>query len=83
METVDWVPVDSFHRVLSCSRSGITVAAAATLDSEKFRTEINTPRARENVRRTGVVTLYKGRALKGGDLVTRITVTSSIFNFST
>ena len=48
-------------------------AAAATLDSdslrkiprEKFRTKINTPRARENVRRTGVVTLVQITAVPG------------------
>ena len=48
-------------------------AAAATLDSdslrkiprEKFRTKINTPRARENVRRTWVVTLVQITAVPG------------------
>ena len=47
--------------------------SAATLDSdplrkiprEKFRTKINTPRARENVRRTGVVTLVQITAVPG------------------
>jgi hypothetical protein len=49
---------------------GNAAAAAATLDSdfqrkiprEKFRAKINTPRARKNVRRLGVVTLVQHTA---------------------
>ena len=61
---------------LEVSRRGTEAQAsksAATLDSdslrkiprEKFRTKINTPRARENVRRTGVVTLVQITAVPG------------------
>ena len=59
------IPKKSVPGVSMRNRDGVTAAAAATLGSgflrkiprEKFRTKVNTPRARENVRRTEVVTL--------------------------
>ena len=66
-------PEEDASLILSRETKWQAVKSAATLDRdllrkilrEKFRTKINTPRERENVRRTGVVTLVQITAVQG------------------
>ena len=47
----------------------LDIESRRKIPREKFRTKINTPRARENVRRTGVVTLVQITAVPGWKII--------------